>query len=153
MDKAVRNFVELSAVRDTAGPSIELQISFSCDGFSGQGAAYFDARVLETSAEKLQVFPLPSVDPITIEGGHFDPSHPGVLCEKHVSLRFSTGDRSPIELRVAAGVPWNHKRGMRHWSEVTFLIDYVQVEAFSTALSVLAGGGEASVTIDLQAFG
>jgi hypothetical protein len=149
----MRNFVELSASHDTAGPSIELQIRFSCDDFSGQGAAYFDARSLESAAEKLQAFPLSPMTPIIIEGGYFDPSQPAVLREKHLSLRFSAGDKSPIELRVGAGVPWDHKHGTRHWAEVIFLIDYVQLEALSKALSALINGEEASVEIDLQAFG
>jgi hypothetical protein len=149
----MRNFVELSAVHDTAGPAIELQISFSCDGFTGQGAAYFDARSVQSSAERLRVFPLPTLNPIAIEGGYLDPGHPDVLREKHVSLRFSAGDRSPVELHVGAGVPWGHKHGARHGAEVTFLIDYVQVEAFSKALSALARGEEVSVKIELSAFG
>ena len=149
----MRNFVELSASHDTAGPSIELQIRFLCDEFSGQGAAYFDARSLESAAEMLQAFPLSPMTPIVIEGGYFGPGQPAVLREKHVSLRFSAGDRSPIELRVGAGVPWDRRRGTRHWAEATFLIDYVQLEAFSKALSALISGEEASVKIDLQVFG
>jgi len=149
----MRNFVELSASHDTAGPSIELRIRFSCDDFSGQGAAYFDARSLQLTAEKLQAFPLSPMTPIIIEGGYFGPAQPAVLREKHVSLRFSAGDKSPIELRVGAGVPRDHKHGTRHWAEATYLIDYVQLEAFSKALSALINGKEASVKIDLQAFG
>lgn len=147
------NFVELTAFHDTAGPCVELRISFSCDGFSGQGAAYFDARSLESAVGRLQVFPILPLEPVLVEGGYLGDGGLGVLREKHVSLSFSAGDLSPLEVRVGVGVPWHHKAGMRHWAEATFLIDYEQLRAFSEALSALARGERSSVVIDLHAFG
>lgn len=147
------NFLQLSAARDAMDGSLELEIAFFCDGFSGQGTAYFDASYLVSTVEKLSVFPLPADESIAMEGGYFEATQPGVLREKHVSLRFAVGDISPIELRVGTGVPWEHKRGLRQWAEVTFLLDYEQLGALSKAMNALANGEENSARVDLSTFG
>jgi hypothetical protein len=150
------NFLELSVVHYESEGSLELKILFSCDGFSGQSTAYFDARSLASKAARLREFPLPSGQIVTIEGGYFDNGQSGALKEKHVSLTFAQGhsqDVAPIELRVGAGVPWHHKRGLQHWAEATFGIDYEQLKVTAKAIEALATGKKSVARIELNAFG
>jgi hypothetical protein len=146
------DFIELSATHDASEGSTELQISFSCGAFSGQGSAYFDAKRLSANAEAAGLFPLSRDNAVCIEGGYLDSARPGVVRERHLSLRFVAGQISPVELQVGAGVPWVHKPGLRHWSEATFLIDYEQVRAISTALLKLARGEKTSARIELKTY-
>jgi hypothetical protein len=151
--KTHSNFLKLSATHDVVDNTLELEVTFSCDGVSGRGSAYFNATSLKSTAEKLRVYPVPPSDSIALEGGYFERGKASVLSEKHVSLRFAAGDLSPIELHVGAGVPWNHKRGLQRWAEVTFLMDYEQLRTLSKGIETLASGERTSVEIDLSTFG
>jgi hypothetical protein len=155
MDKSEThsNFLKLSATHDAVDKTVELEVVFSCGGVSGRGNAYFNAASLKSTAEKLRVYPLPPSDSIALEGGYFEQGQASVLSEKHVSLSFATGDLSPIELHVGAGVPWNHKRGLQRWAEATFLMDYEQLRTLSKGIETLASGESTSVKIDLSTFG
>lgn len=146
------NFLELSAVHDATDKSVELQLRFLCDGFSGQGVAYFNATHLLSIAGSLHAFPLPSEAPITIEGGYFEPEQVDVLREKHVLLRFAAGKSSPVELHVGVGVPWDHQQGLRRWAEATFLIDYEQLGVLSRAIESVAMAKESTVRVELPTF-
>lgn len=146
------NFLELAAAHDATDKSVELEIRFLCDGFSGQGMAYFNATQLLSIAASLRTFSLPSEAPITIEGGYFEPEQVDVLREKHVLLRFAAGKSSPVELHVGAGVPWEHKQGLRRWAEATFLIDYEQLNVVSRAIERLAVAKESTVKVELPTF-
>jgi len=148
----VTNFLELSAVHDATDRSMELELKFLCDGFSGQGMAYFNATHLLSIAESLRTFPLPSEVPITVEGGYFEPEQVDVLRERHVLLRFAAGKSSPVELHVGAGVAWDHQQGLRRWAEATFLIDYEQLSVLSRAIESLAMAKESTVKVDLPTF-
>lgn len=146
-------FLKLSATHDAVEETVELELTFCCDGVSGQGKAYFSAATLKSTAERLYAYPLPPGDSINLEGGYFDAGQAGALREKHVSLQVATGDLSPIELHAGAGVPWSHKQGLQRWAEVTFLMDYEQLRALSKGIDTLASGERASVQIDLSTFG
>jgi hypothetical protein len=150
------NFLELSVVRSEAEGSVELEIKFSCDGFSGQSSAYFNAQSLATSAERLREFPLTSNEPVTIEGGFIEDAQSKILREKHASLAFARAHPQglgPVELRVGAGVPWHHRTGLQHWAEATFVIDYEQLGAIAKAIESLATGKKNAAKIELNAFG
>lgn len=146
-------FLKLSATHDAVEETVELEVTFCCDGVSGQGKAYFSAATLKSTAERLYAYPLPPDDSVTLEGGYFEASQAGSLREKHVSLQVATGDLSPIELRAGAGAPWNHKQGLQRWAEVTFLMDYEQLRALSKGIEALASGERTSVKVDMSTFG
>ena len=86
------------------------------------------------------MFPLPTFNVITIRGRLSRSSLSGRCAREARVVRISAGDINSVELRVWSGVLWGHKHGSQYRTEVTFVIDYVQLEGFSKALSALARG-------------
>ena len=136
-----RGYLRLTLQADSDGTG-QLSVEISVAGFAGVGSAWFDLHRLEEFAQSLEAFPLPSVDPPTLEGG-FWRMDGKALEQRHVRLIFKPANRrGTIGVRVELATPlWE---GDRPESQkelgLEAYIDYASLQRFAADFTQLARG-------------
>jgi hypothetical protein len=136
-----RDHLRLTVQADSDGTG-QLSVEISAAGFAGVGSAWFDLQGLEDFARSLEAFPLPAVNPPTLEGGFWRNDGKG-LEQRHVRLIFQPANRrGTVGVRVELATPsWE---GDRPESQkelgLDVYTDYASLQRFATDFAHLARG-------------
>ncbi|NHK97302.1 hypothetical protein [Rubrivivax benzoatilyticus] len=128
---------------DTDGTG-ELFAEVHSGGFAGVSSAWFDAGQLVAFARRLgSSFPLPSTEPLSIEGGFWSKSG-SVIEQLHVGLKFyPIGSTGKVGCRVSLATHI-HANQDRPESQSLVAVElntkYEQLRNFSRALELLVTG-------------
>jgi hypothetical protein len=123
----------------------ELRVLAEAEGFSGQGAAYFNIGELEEFAKALAVFPLPLEDKRrSIAGGFWSEERRGELDQEHLGISVYPADarRGYIGIQVRMATPaWQGTRPQsKEHVVVEIVTTYQPLSQFSRDLLAVLNG-------------
>jgi hypothetical protein len=136
-DKLVIRFVN-----DDDGTG-KLHVRASCNGFSGDGSAWFSTEELNDFASALAAYPISEEKSPALRGGFYSKDSSGELEQEHLSLRVypvdSTGHLG-VQIRIATEVWPQTRPESQHFVQLEMLTTYEPLKQFSSQLKSLVDG-------------
>ena len=133
----------------------KLQVRAHCNGFSGEGSAWFSTDELDEFASALAVFPISEENPPAIRSGFGRQDGSGELEQEHLSLRVYPIDRTGhlgVQIRLATEVWAQTRPESQHSVQLEIPTSYEPLAQFSRQLKALLDGSvkEAILEADLS---
>jgi hypothetical protein len=133
----------------------KLHVRASCNGFSGDGSAWFSTEGLKDFASALATYPISEENSPAIRGGFYSKEKSGELEQEHLSLRVYPIDRTGhlgVQIRIATEVWPQTRTESQHFVQLEILTTYEPLKRFSSQLKSLVNGDlkEAVLEADLS---
>jgi hypothetical protein len=136
----ISNYIKLTFKLDTDGTG-ELTANFNSNGFSGTGSAWFDQMSLIEFSKKIMAYPLPTDEPLEIEGGFWSSEKQNTLEQTHLFLKvYPVNQKGDLGVRVEVATPrWETDRPESIFSaKGEIKTNYNALERFAKQLKKLA---------------
>ena len=121
----------------------KLHVRASCNGFSGDGSAWFSTDELKDFAAALATYPITEENPPAIRGGFYSRDMTGELEQEHLSLRVYPIDRTGhlgFQIRIATEVSPQTRPESQHFVQLEILTTYEPLRQFSGQMKSLLDG-------------
>jgi hypothetical protein len=133
----------------------KLHVRAHCNGFSGDGSAWFSTEDLKEFASALTAFPIPEENPPAIRSGFYRKDNSGEIEQEHLSLRVYPIDRTGhlgVQVRIATEVWPQTRPESQHFVQLEILTTYEPLKRFRSQLKSLVDGAikEAVLEADLS---
>lgn len=136
------NYLKLTFESDDDGTG-ELFAEFSANGFSGHGSAWFDVGEIIEKSKRFGLYPLPTDNYPTLEGGGWESNVPSHLIDEQLYISaYPIDSRGNIGILVRASTghyPEERKKS-RHYISVEFRSCYEDLSRFAKNLPALVKG-------------
>lgn len=121
----------------------KLHVRAYCNGFSGDGTAWFSTEELKEFASALAGFPISEEKPPAIRSGFYRKDSSGELEQEHLSMRVYRTDRTGhlgVQVRIATEVWPQTRPESQHFVQLEILTSYEPLAQFSGQLKALLDG-------------
>ena len=122
----------------------KLHVRASCNGFSGDGSAWFSTEELNDFAQALAAYPISEENSPAIRGGFYSKDKTSELEQEHLSLRVYPIDRTGhlgFQIRIATEVwPPQTRPESQHFVQLEILTTYEPLRQFSSQMKSLLDG-------------